>query len=175
MFSSKSKAERTAAQAWDYLASAMASAGESAREAGKHTADVAGGQAAKIADVASGQASKFADVASSKAAKVAEQAGKAGKKSHKLAAKANKHSAKLAGKASGKADEAWGRANAAAAALAGRKPGRPWGLILGIGLLGVAVGWAAASTARAALERQAQNEELELAETAVVVTPTYDD
>ena len=27
---------------------------------------------------------------------------------------------------------------------------------------------------RAALERQAQNEELELAETAVVVTPTYD-
>jgi hypothetical protein len=38
----------------------------------------------------------------------------------------------------------------------------------------VAAGWAAASTVRAALERQAENEELELAETAIVVTPNYD-
>ena len=52
------------------------------------------------------------------------------------------------------------------------KPGLPWGLIIGVGLLGAALGWAAATTARAALERQAENEELELAETAVVVTPT---
>ena len=59
-------------------------------------------------------------------------------------------------------------------ALAGRKPGLPWGLIIGASLVGVALGWAAATTARAALERQAENEELELAETAVVVTPTYD-
>lgn len=172
MFSSKSKAERTATQAWDYLAAAMAAAGESAREAGKHTADVASGQAAKFADVASGQAAKLGDVTGGKASKIANRAGKKG---HKLATKASKKGGKLAGKASGKADEAWARANAAAAALAGRRSARPWGLIIGVGLLGVAIGWAAASSARAALERQAESEELELAETAVVVTPTYDD
>ena len=138
MFSSKVKAERTAAQAWDYLSSAMAAAGESAKEAGKYTADVAGGKAAKLA----GQASKTG--------------------------------LKLAGKPTGKADLAWSRANAAAAALAGRRPARPWGLIAGVGLLGIAIGWAAASSARATLERRAEAEELELAETAVVVTPTYE-
>ncbi|WP_433794012.1 hypothetical protein [Actinoplanes sp. CA-252034] len=72
-------------------------------------------------------------------------------------------------------DEAVARAAAAADALAGRRPSRPWALIAGVGMLGALVGWAAASTARAALERQAENEEIELAETAVVVTPTYDD
>ena len=142
MFSHKNKAERTAAQAWDYLSSAMAAAGESARDAGKHTADVA-----------SSKASEFAD-------------------------KASKRGSRLAGTATGKvnsaADEAWARANAAANALAGRKPALPWGLILGFGLIGAALGWAAATSARAALERQAENEQLELAETAVVVTPTYD-
>ncbi|WP_249997582.1 hypothetical protein [Actinoplanes sp. M2I2] len=137
MFSSRSKAERTATQAWDYLTAAMAAAGE--------TAEDTGDKATKLAEKASGQ-------------------------SHKLAGR----SQKLAGRASGKADVAWGRANAAAAALAGRKPSRPWGLIAGVGLLGVAVGWAVATSARAALERQAEQEELELAETAVVVTPTYD-
>ena len=142
MFSRKNKAERTAAQAWDYLSSAMAAAGESARDVGKHTADVA-------------------------SAKASELAGKAGKKSAKLADKATS-------KVNSAADEAWTRANAAANALAGRKPPRPWGLLVGIALIGVALGWAAATTARAALERQAENEELELAETAVVVTPTYD-
>ncbi|MEU8817880.1 hypothetical protein [Actinoplanes sp. NPDC048796] len=137
MFTSKSKAERTAAQAWDYLSSAMAAAGDSAKE----TADLA---------------------------------GKASRKARKASRKASKQSYKLAGKAGDKADVAWTRANAAYAALAGRRPGRPWGLIVGVGLLGAAIGWAAASSARAALERQAENEELELAETAVVVTPTYD-
>jgi hypothetical protein len=153
MFSHKNKAERTAAQAWDYLSSAMAAAGESARDAGKHTADVA-----------SSKASEFAD--------------KASKRRSKLATKASKQGSRLAGTATGKvnsaADEAWARANAAANALAGRKPALPWGLILGFGLIGAALGWAAATTARAALERQAENEQLELAETAVVVTPTYD-
>ncbi|XVU27104.1 hypothetical protein ACQPZJ_08700 [Actinoplanes sp. CA-054009] len=137
MFTSKSKAERTAAQAWDYLSSAMAAAGDSAKD----TADLA---------------------------------GKAGRKARKASRKASKQSYKLAGKASDKADVAWARANAAYGALAGRRPSRPWGLIVGVGLLGAAIGWAAASSARAALERQAENEELELAETAVVVTPTYD-
>jgi hypothetical protein len=164
MFSRKSKAERTSAQAWDYLASAMAAAGESAREAGKVTADVATSTASDLADRASKHSAKLT--------------GKAGAKGAKLAQKASKHSSKLADKASSRVnsvtDEAWARANAAANALLGNKPGLPWGLILGAGLIGVAAGWAAATTARAALERQAENEELELAETAVVVTPTYD-
>jgi hypothetical protein len=142
MFSRKNKAERTAAQAWDYLSSAMAAAGESARDAGKHTADVA-------------------------SAKASELAGKAGKTSSKLANKATS-------KVNSVADEAWARANAAANALAGRKPPRPWRLLAGFALIGAALGWAAATTARAALERRAENEELELAESAVVVTPTYD-
>jgi hypothetical protein len=140
MFSHKNKSERTAAQAWDYLSSAMAAAGESAREAGRYTADVAGSTAAGLSDRASRTGSKLADKASRKA--------------------------------SAARTEAWARANAAANALAGRKPGMPWLTIIGFGLIGVAIGWAAATTARAALERQAENEERELAETAVVVTPT---
>ncbi|WP_127504141.1 hypothetical protein [Actinoplanes solisilvae] len=130
MFSSKSKTERTAAQAWDYLTAAMTAASEAARDT-------------------SGKAAKFA--------------GKASDEGHRFA-----------GKAGGKADVAWSRANAAAAALAGRKPSRPWGLIVGAGLLGVAVGYAVAVSARTALEMRAEQEELELAETAVVVTPTFD-
>jgi hypothetical protein len=140
MFSHKNKSERTAAQAWDYLSSAMAAAGESAREAGRYTADVAGSAASGLSDRASRTGSKLADKASRKA--------------------------------SAARTEAWARANAAANALAGRKPGMPWLTIIGFGLIGVAIGWAAATTARAALERQAENEERELAETAVVVTPT---
>ena len=138
MFSRKNRAERTAAQAWDYLSAAMATAGESARaaresarDAGKHTVGVAGKKGSKLAD-------------------------------------------KATTKVNSAADEAWARANAAANALAGRKPGRPWGVIAGASLVGIALGWVAATTARAALERQAENEELELAETAVVVTPTYE-
>ena len=152
MFSRTKKAERTANQAWDYLSSAMAAATESARDAGSHAVDVTSAKAAKLAN-------------------------RAGRKSSKLATKAGKGGALLAGAAGGKVisakDEAWARANAAANALAGRKPATPWGLIIGAGLLGAALGWAAATTARAALERQAEQEELELAETAVVVTPTY--
>ena len=152
MFSRNSKAERTAAEAWEYLSSAMASAGESAKDAGKHTAGAAG-------------------------AKVVELAGKATKQSHELARKAPRRSNTLTGagaRVNAVTDEAWTRATLAANALAGRRPGLPWGVIIGASLVGVALGWAAASTARAAAERQAENEELQLAETAVVATPTYD-
>jgi hypothetical protein len=144
MFSSKSKAERTAAQAWEYLTAAMTAATETARDT-------------------SGKAAKLAGKAGDLAGRASDLAGKASGEGHKFA-----------GKASGKADVAWARANAAAAALAGKKPSRPWGLIVGVGLLGVAVGYAAAMSARAALENQAAQEERELAETAVVVTPTFD-
>ncbi len=160
MHSRKNTAERTAAQAWDYLSSAMTGAGESAKDAGSRTADLASAKAA----AAAATATMLAD--------------KAGKQSGKLAGKAGRRSSKLADKAAAKlnavSDEAFERANLAATALAGRKPGLPWGVIVGVGLLGVALGWVAATTARAALERQAENEELELAETAVVATPTYD-
>ncbi|GAA3342847.1 hypothetical protein GCM10020358_39330 [Amorphoplanes nipponensis] len=162
MLSRKNTAERTAAQAWDYLSSAMAGAGESAKDAGKHTADLASAKAA----AATATAAKLAD--------------KAGKQGGKLADRAGRKSGKLADKAAAKlaevSDEAYARANLAANALAGRKPGLPWGVIVGVGLLGVALGWVAATTARAAIERQAENEQLELAEsdTVVVTTPTYE-
>ena len=107
MFSTSSKAERTAEEAWEYLSSAMSSAGE--------------------------------------AASVATDRG------HDLA------------------DEAWRRAVAAADAQAGRRPGRPWGLLALTALAGVAAGWAAAAYARRALARQAAQEEQELAETATIV------
>jgi hypothetical protein len=154
MFSRKNKAERPAAQAWDYLSSAMITAGDTAREAGQHTVDVTSSRAAQLAGQASKKSSKFAAEASRKSSKLADQASST---------------------VGSVADEAWARANAAANALAGRKPGLPWGLIIGAALLGAALGWAAASTARAAVERQAEAEELELAENAVVVTPNkYD-
>lgn len=153
MFSNRSKAERTTSQAWEYLSSAMASAGDTARDAGKHTVDVTSAKAAQLA-------------------------GQASKKSSKFTARASKRSGRFADRASTRvssvADEAMARANAAANALAGRTPGLPWGMIIGAGLLGAALGWAAATTARAAIERQAEAEELELADTAVVVTPTFD-
>lgn len=97
-----------------------------------------------------------------------DSAGKAGRRSRRLASQAGDRVTSVT-------DEALLRAAAAADALAGRRPARPWALLAGVGLLGAALGWLAASTARAALERQAENEEIELAETAVVVTPTYDD
>ena len=160
MPSRKNTAERTAAQAWDYLSTAMAGAGESAKDAGKQTADLASAKAA----VATAAAAKLAD--------------RAGKQSGKLTGKTSRRSTKLADKATDTltkvSDEAVSRATLAAGALAGRKPGVPWGLVVGVGLLGVALGWFAATTARAAVERQAENEELELAETAVVATPTFD-
>ena len=162
MFSRKKKAERTAAQAWDYLSSAMAAAAESAREAGKYTAEVASSRASDLSDAAGRAGSKLAGAAG-------RTSGKAGKKAGK---KSRKAADRTAARVSAVGNEAWIRANAAADALTGRRPGRPWGLITGVGLLGVALGWAAASSARAALERQAENEQLELAETAVIVTPS---
>jgi len=171
MFSSKGKAERTAAQAWDYLSSAMTTAGENAVQAGRQTAGTAGETAVKLAERAGHKGQRLAERAGHKGQGLAD---KAGRKSQKLAGKAGRKGAELAGRAGSKADEAWARASAAADALAGRKPGRPWGLIAGATLVGVALGWAAAGTVRAALERQAANEQLELAETAVVVTPFAD-
>jgi hypothetical protein len=181
MFSSKTKAERTAAQAWDNLSSAMAAATETALQAGKQTADLAGGLADKatgladkatgLADKATGLADKAAQSAQTVGRRSNKLAAKASKKSNKLAARAGKKSNKLGKKAGGTADEAWTRANAAAAALAGRRPGRPWGLIAGVALLGAAIGWAVANSANTALRRQAEEEELELAETAIIVTP----
>jgi hypothetical protein len=144
MSSRRNKAERTAADAWDYLSSAMTTAGGTALDAGKQTADLAGSRAAELAT-------------------------RAGRKAGK---KANKAAALTGGTVNAVADEAWTRAIAAANALAGRRPGRPWGLIIGVGLVGIALGYAAATTARAALQRQAENEQLELAETAIIVTPT---
>ena len=60
------------------------------------------------------------------------------------------------------ADEARRRAVRAYDALAGHRPGLPWGWLVGAGLIGVAVGWAAGSAVRAAAERA--EEELRAAE-----------
>jgi hypothetical protein len=167
----KNRAERTAGQAWEYLSAAMASAGETARQAAA-TADDAGRSSRRLAGRAGRGSQELADRTSRRSR---ELAARVDKRSQKLAHKASKKGHKLAGRASGVADEAWSRANAAAGALAGQKPGRPWALIAGAGLLGLVAGWAAATSARAALEREAENEQVELAETALVVTPTYED
>ena len=138
-------------------------AGESAKDAGKHTADLA---SAKAAGGRPGEPP----------AEARRQGGqdRAASWPTRPASRAPSSPTRPPPSSTRPADEAWARANLAANALAGRKPGLPWGLIVGAGLLGVALGWVAATTARAAIERQAENEELELAETAVVVTPTYD-
>ena len=153
MFSRKSTAERTAAQAWDYLSSAVAAAGDSAKSAGKQTVKSASKRSSVLADVA-------------------------GEKSTWLASEAGRRSSELADVAGSRAgaiaDEAWARANAAANALAGRRPPLPWALIAGASLLGVALGWLAASTVQAALTRRAENEELEQAEEAITPLPTFD-
>lgn len=51
------------------------------------------------------------------------------------------------------ADEAMHRAGRAYDALAGRRPGLPWGWLAVAGLVGAAVAWAATSATRAALAR----------------------
>ncbi|MFB9236045.1 hypothetical protein ACFFWC_10880 [Plantactinospora siamensis] len=51
------------------------------------------------------------------------------------------------------ADEAWQRASLAFDALAGRRPGLPWGYLIGAGLIGAAIGWAAGTAARTAMAR----------------------
>jgi hypothetical protein len=178
MFSSRSKAERTTAQAWDYLSSAMTAAGDTAQEVGGHTADAA----ARFADQASKRAGKIADRAGQRGQEFGRRgqklAGnaqkKAQKKGNKLAKQAGKRGSALAGVASDKADLAWSRANAAADALAGRKR-RPWGLLLGAGLVGGAIGFAAAGAIRASKEREAETHELEMAGNTVIVTPSYDE
>jgi hypothetical protein len=59
------------------------------------------------------------------------------------------------------ADEAWQRATLAFDALAGRRPGLPWIWIVGAGLVGAAIGWAAGTAARSAIGR---DQELQPAE-----------
>ncbi len=197
MFASRSKAEGTAAQAWDYLSSAMATA----RDAGEQTADTAtwftrraGRKSVKLGDRATRKSAELTDRATRKSTALADRAtrkstalaGQASRKSTALAGQATRKSAALAdrvsrtstalaGVASEKADEAWTRANAAADALAGRKPRTPWRLIVGAALLGTALGWAAAGLARAVEQFQAEKDELEAAENVVVVTPAYDE
>jgi hypothetical protein len=167
MFSRKSTAERTADQAWDYLSSAVAAAGDNARSQGARLSE----RSAHLAEVAGNRSSKLADKAAKRSAKLAGR-------SSKLADQAGKRSAAIADQVSSRAgsaaDEAWQRANAAANALAGKKPGLPWGLIVCAGVLGVALGWAAAATARAAIARQAENDELEMAERETATIPTFD-
>ncbi|GLY01644.1 MULTISPECIES: hypothetical protein [Actinoplanes] len=108
-----------------------------------------------------------------------ESAKGAGRATAGVAERAGRRTRGLAGRTGDRVtsvtDEARVRAIAAADALAGRSPGRPWGLITGAILAGAAIGWVAATTARAALQRQAEDEESELAETAIVVTPSYDE
>ncbi|MBE1492680.1 hypothetical protein [Plantactinospora soyae] len=53
-------------------------------------------------------------------------------------------------------DEAWHRANRAYDALAGRRPGLPWAWLIGAGLVGAALAWAATTASRAALARAEQ-------------------
>ncbi|MEV4756387.1 hypothetical protein AB0J86_14905 [Micromonospora sp. NPDC049559] len=52
------------------------------------------------------------------------------------------------------AEEAWQRARNAFDALAGRRPGLPWAWLIGAGLAGAAIGWAAGTAARAAAARR---------------------
>lgn len=62
-------------------------------------------------------------------------------------------------------DEAWSRANAAFDALAGRRAGMPWAWLIGAGAVGVALGWLAATAARAAISprRESAGDQNELA------------
>jgi len=53
-------------------------------------------------------------------------------------------------------DEAFQRAGRAYDALAGRRPGLPWAWLIGAGLIGAAVAWAATTASRAALARAEQ-------------------
>jgi ElaB/YqjD/DUF883 family membrane-anchored ribosome-binding protein len=98
----RSRPERVADQAWEYLLSAAGSARDSARSAGRRT-------------------SHLAEDASNAMGSVTDEAGR--------------------------------RASAAFDALAGRRPATPWTLIAVAGVVGAAIGWAAASAARTALSR----------------------
>jgi hypothetical protein len=164
MFSRKSTAERTAAQAWDYLSSAVAAAGDNAKSVGKQTARSASKRSSVVADLAGEKSAWLTAEAGRRGAKLADRAGR---RSSELADVAGNRAGAVA-------EEAWARAIAAADALAGRRPALPWGLIIGAGLVGAVLGWVGASTAQAALARRAENEELELAETATTPLPTFE-
>ncbi|MFC7546118.1 hypothetical protein [Plantactinospora sp. GCM10030261] len=51
------------------------------------------------------------------------------------------------------ADEAWHRASLAFDALAGRRPALPWTYVIGAGLVGAVIGWAAGTALRSAMDR----------------------
>ena len=138
-------------------------------------AELAGQKSTWLAAETGRRSTKLADEAGRRSAKLADEAGR---RSAKLADEAGRRTAALAdvagSRAGAVADEAWARANAAANALAGRRPPLPWALLLGAGLLGVAIGWVAASTAQAAMTRRVENEELEQAEESTTPLPTFD-
>jgi hypothetical protein len=108
----RSKPERIADQAWEYLVSAVNTAGDGARST----------------------ATDVARSARHGTSHLAEEAGD------------------LVG---GAADEAWQRARAAVDALAGRRQGLPWLWIVGAGVAGAMIGWAAGSAARNARDGSA--------------------
>ena len=106
----RSKPERITDQAWDHLAAAVQTAGDTVRHTTRNGARLARRHGTDLADGAG------------------DRVGSA-------------------------ADEAWVRANRAYEALAGRRPALPWGWLIGAGLVGVAIGWAASTAARAAAVR----------------------
>lgn len=91
--------------------------------------------------------------------------------------------ARLAGQAGARvstvADEARHRASRAYAALAGRRPGRPpWGVLIGAGLLGVALGIAAATMLRVARRAAAEpptTDPVEFVDTGESTSPAQSD
>lgn len=96
----RSKPERIADQAWEYLTSAVNSTGDTLRHTARDTARSARRTTSHLADDAAGRAGVIAG-------------------------------------------EARDRASRAYDALAGHRPGLPWTLLVGVGLIGAAVGWAA--------------------------------
>src|SRR6266545_6626020 len=118
----KNRAERIAEEAWENLASAMGSAGDTARSVGRATGDTARSVKRRTGKTARSFGRRTSDLASD------------------LADEAQT-------KVSSAADEAWSRASNALDALAGHKPRKPWGWIAVAVIGGIAVGWAVAASA----------------------------
>lgn len=100
----RSKPERVADQAWEYLTSTVNSTGDTLRHTARDTARAARRTTSHLTDDATGRAGAVAG-------------------------------------------EARDRAVRAYDALAGHRPGLPWGWLVGIGLVGAAIGWAAGMAA----------------------------
>lgn len=133
--------ERTADQAWEYLSSAVATAGDNARWARR--------RGARVANLATDRIGLAADKAGDRLGTAADKAGE------RLGTAADKAGDRLGTVA----DEAWQRANAAVDALAGRRAPVPWRLLVGVGVLGVALGYAAAMAAHAVAARRAAGDD----------------